>query len=164
MTPTGVLLGENQAIRGIDRQGIRLRIVGQQAGIDCDAAAKAVAVPIASDQAGEGPVDRLLMTTSQCKTPRFESAANGRLSKQLVVVSIEKPWPYAEAGIASQLPGYRRWRSGQTGPSRMYRSDAGVAIRSIIMLRRDPHEDFTHEIWPRCQFYALGWEQVLYRD
>jgi hypothetical protein len=98
---------------------MRPRIVGQQAGIDCDAAAKAVAEPIASDQAGVGPVDRLLMATSQRKTLRVESAANGRLSKHLVVVAAPNPWPHAQTGIASQLTDRRRCRSEQTKPSRV---------------------------------------------
>ena len=86
MTPAGVLLGENQAIRGIERQGMRLRIVGQQAGIDCDAAAKAVAAPVAPVLADVEPADTVLTISPQRKTRRIESAANGRLSMQLKVV------------------------------------------------------------------------------
>ena len=90
VTPTGVLLGENQAIRGIERQGMRLRIVGQQAGIDCDAAAKAVAAPVAPTLADVEPADTVLRTSSERKPWRIESAENGRLSMQLAVVPESK--------------------------------------------------------------------------
>ena len=90
MTPTGVLLGENQAIRVIDREGMRLWIAGQQAGIDCDAAAEAVAAPVAPVLADVEPADTVLTTSPQRKTRRIESAANGRLSMQLAVVPESK--------------------------------------------------------------------------
>ena len=164
MTRTGVRLGENQPIRRIDETYIRLRIVGQKAGIDCDAAARAVAVPIAPRQAGVGPVDRLLMATSRCKTLRFESAANGHLSEPLVVVAIAKPWPHAAAAVANQLPDYRRCRSGQAGSSRVYRSDVGITMLLKIALGEEPLEDFTHGIWPCGSFSASALKQFLYRD
>lgn len=69
---------------------MRLRIVGQQAGIDCDAAAKAVAAPVAPVLADVEPADTVLRTSPQRKTRRIESAENGRLSMQLAVVPESK--------------------------------------------------------------------------
>jgi hypothetical protein len=55
MTAKGVRVGKNQPIRHCAAQHMRQRIVGQQAGIDCDATTNAVKVPIASGQADVEP-------------------------------------------------------------------------------------------------------------
>ena len=55
MTPKGVRLWKNQSIHHCAAQHTRQRFVGQQAGIDCNAATKAVKVRIAPGQADVEP-------------------------------------------------------------------------------------------------------------
>ena len=90
MTAKGVRVGKDQPIRTCTAQHARRRIVGQQAGIDCDAAAKAVTAPVAPALADVEPADTVLRTSSGRKPWRIESAENGRLSMQLAVVPESK--------------------------------------------------------------------------
>ena len=55
MTAKGVRVRKNQPIRHCAAQHTRQRIVGQQAGIDCNAATQAVKVRIAPGQADVEP-------------------------------------------------------------------------------------------------------------
>ena len=81
----------------------RQRIVGQQAGIDCDAAMKAVKVPTASGQPDVEPVDTIMKSACRCKTLRDEPAAMYRIRQRLKVAPV--PMPFRCKVLSTLMPG-----------------------------------------------------------
>jgi hypothetical protein len=71
MTAKGVRVGKNQPIHHGAAQHTRQRIVWQQAGIDCNAATKAVKVPIAPGRADVEP--RYTIWASASRRKKFRN-------------------------------------------------------------------------------------------
>jgi hypothetical protein len=67
MTAKGVRVWKSQPIHHCATQHTRQWIVGQQAGIDCNAATKAVKVPIAPGQADVEPGYTIWAAVGRCK-------------------------------------------------------------------------------------------------
>lgn len=103
MTAEGVRVGKDQPIRTGTTQHARQRIVGQQAGIDCDAATRAVRVPTGSGQPGDvEPVDTILRPMDQRKTFRDVPAPIGRVRQRLEMARVPKPFQHAVINFADQ--------------------------------------------------------------
>ena len=114
MTAKGVPDGKDQPIRKYAAQHARQRIVGQQAGNDCDAATSAVQVPTASDQPDVAPVDTILRSVGRRKTPRDAPAERGRTRQRLEMAPVANPFRHAVLKVAAQAPDRGRSRSGSS--------------------------------------------------
>ncbi len=101
-----------QPIRtGAAQQG-RQRVVAQQAGIDCDAAMRAVRVPTGSDQPDDAEfVDTILRPMGWRKTFRDVPASIGHVRLQLEMAQEPKPFQHAVIKVAVQKSDRRRNRS-----------------------------------------------------
>ena len=104
MTAKGVPVGKDQPIRTCIAQHARRRIVGQQAGNDCDAATSAVKVPTASDQPDVEPVDTILRSVGRRKTPRDAPAERGRTRQRLEMAQVANPFRHTVIKFAAQAP------------------------------------------------------------
>ena len=102
MTAKGVRVGKDQPIRTCTAQHARQRIVGQQAGNDCDAATSAVQVPTASDQPDVAPVDTILRSVGRRNTFRDVPASIGRVRLRLEMARMPKPFQHAVIKVADQ--------------------------------------------------------------
>ena len=102
MTTKCVRVGKDQPIRKYAAQHARQRIVGQQAGIDCDAATRAVRVPTVSDQPDVAPVDTILRSVGRRKTPRDAPAERGRTRQRLEMARMPKTFQHAVIKVAVQ--------------------------------------------------------------
>jgi len=103
MTAKGVWVGKDQSIRTGTAQHARQRIVGQQAGIDCDAAKRAVRVPTGSGQPDDvEPVDKILRPVGRRKTFRDVPASIGRVRQRLEMARVPKPFQHAVIKAAVQ--------------------------------------------------------------
>ena len=102
MTAKGVRVGKDQPIRTYTAQHARRRIVGQQAGIDCDAATSAVRVPTVSGQPDVEPVDTILRSVGRRKTFRNVPASIGRVRQGLEMARVPKPFQHAVIKVAVQ--------------------------------------------------------------
>ena len=102
MTAKGVRVGKDQPIRTYTAQFARRRIVGQQAGIDCDAATRAVRVPTVSDQPDVAPVDTILRSVGRRNTFRDVPASIGRVRQRLEMAQVPKPFQHAVIKVADQ--------------------------------------------------------------
>ena len=114
MTAKGVRVGKDQPIRTCTAQHARRRIVGQQAGIDCDAATRAVRVATVSGQPEVEPVDTILRSVGRCKTPRDAPAERGRACQRLEMAPVPSPFRHAVIKVAAQAPDRERSRSGSS--------------------------------------------------
>jgi hypothetical protein len=114
MTANGVRVGKDQPIRTCTAQHARQRIVGQQAGIDCDAATRAVRVPTASGQPDVEPVDTILRSGGRRKTFRDAPASRGRVRQRLEMAPLANPFRHAVIKVAAQAPDRERSRSGSS--------------------------------------------------
>ena len=104
MTAKGVRVGKDQPIRTCTAQHARQRIVGQQAGIDCDATTRAVRVPTVSGQPDGEPVDTILRSVGRRKTPRDAPAERGRIRQRLEMAPVPNPFRHAVIKFAAQAP------------------------------------------------------------
>ena len=95
MTAKGVRVGKDQPIRTYTAQHARQRIVGQQAGIDCDAATRAVRAPTASGQPEVEPVGTILRSVGRHKTCRDAPAEKDRTCRRLELAPLPKPFRHA---------------------------------------------------------------------
>ena len=103
MTAKGVRVGKDQPIRNCTAQHARRRIVGQQAGIDCDAATRAVRVPTGSGQPDDVElVDTILRPVGRRKTFRDVLASIGRVRQRLEMARVPKPFQHAVIKVAVQ--------------------------------------------------------------
>lgn len=103
MTAKDIRVGKDQPIRTGTAQHARKRIVGQQAGIDCDAATRAVRVPMGSGQPDDvEPVDTILRPMGQRKTFRDAPASIGRVRQRLEMARVPKPFQHAVINVAVQ--------------------------------------------------------------
>lgn len=102
MTAKCVRVGKDQPIRKYAAQHARRRIVGQKAGIDCDAATIAVRVPTASDQPDVEPVDTILMPVSRSKTFQDVPASIDRVRQRLEMARMPKTFQRAVIKVAVQ--------------------------------------------------------------
>ena len=102
MTAKGVRVGKDQPIRTCTAQHARQRIVGQQAGIDCDAATRAVRVPTASGQPDVEPVDTILRPVGRCKTFQDVPASIDRVRQRLEMARMPKTFQHAVIKVAVQ--------------------------------------------------------------
>ena len=102
MTTKGVRVGKDQPIRTCTAQHARQRIVGQQAGIDCDAATRAVRVPTASGQPDVEPVDTILRSGGRRKTFRDAPASRGRVRQRLEMARMPKTFQHAVIKVVVQ--------------------------------------------------------------
>lgn len=102
MTAKGVRVGKDQPIRTYTAQHARRRIVGHQAGIDCDAATRAVKVPTVSGQPDVEPVDTILRSVGRRNTFRDVPASTGRVRRRLEMAQMPKPFQHAVIKVAVQ--------------------------------------------------------------
>ena len=102
MTAKGVPVGKDQPIRICTAQHARWRIVGQQAGNDCDAATRAVRLPTGSDQPDVEPVDTILRSVGRRNTFRDVPASIGRVRQRLEMARMPKPFQHAVIKVAVQ--------------------------------------------------------------
>ena len=103
MTAKGVRVGKDQPIRTGTEQQARQRIVGQQAGIDCDAATRAVRGPTGSSQPDDvEPVDTILRPMDRRKTFLEVPASIGRVRRRLEMARVPKPFQHAVIKVAVQ--------------------------------------------------------------
>ena len=102
MTAKGVRVGKDQPIRTCTAQHARLRIVGQQAGIDCDAATRAVRVSMVSGQPDVEPVDTILRHVGRCKTFQDVPASIDRVRQRLEMARMPKTFQHAVIKVAVQ--------------------------------------------------------------
>ena len=102
MTAKGVRVGKDQPIRTCTAQHARRRIVGQQAGIDCDAATRAVRVSMVSGQPDVEPVDTILRHVGRCKTFQDVPASIDRVRQRLEMARMPKTFQHAVIKFAVQ--------------------------------------------------------------
>ena len=102
MTTKDVRVGKDQPIRTCIAKHARRRIVGQQAGIDCDAAARAVRVPTGSGQPDGEPVDTILRHVGRCKTFQDVPASIDRVRQRLEMARMPKTFQHAVIKVAVQ--------------------------------------------------------------
>ena len=102
MTAKGVWVGKDQSIRTGTAQHARQRIVGQQAGIDCDAATRAVRVSMVSGQPDVEPVDTILRHVGRCKTFQDVPASIDRVRQRLEMARMPKTFQHAVIKVAVQ--------------------------------------------------------------
>ena len=103
MTANGVRVGKDQPIRTCTAQHARRRIVGQQAGIDCDAATRAVRVPMGSGQPDDvGLVDTILRPAGRRKAFRDVPASIGGVCQRLEMARVPKPFQNTVIKVAVQ--------------------------------------------------------------
>ena len=102
MTAKGVRIGKDQPIRTCTTQHTRQRIVGQQAGIDCDATTRAVRVPTVLGQPDGEPVDTILRSVGRRNTFRDVPASIGRVRQRLEMARMPKPFQHAVIKVADQ--------------------------------------------------------------
>ena len=102
MTAKGVRVWKDQPIRTCTAQHGRQRIVEQQAGIDCDAATRAVRVPTASGQPDVEPVDTILRHVGRCKTFQDVPASIDRVRQRLEMARMPKTFQHAVIKVAVQ--------------------------------------------------------------
>jgi len=101
MTAKGVRVGKDQPIRIGTAQHARQRIVGQQAGIDCDAATRAVRVTTESGQPDDVElVDTILRPVGRGKTFRDVPASIGRVRQRLEMARVAKPFHHTVIKVA----------------------------------------------------------------
>lgn len=101
MTAKGVQVGKDQAICTC-AQHSRQRIVGQQAGNDCDAATRAVRAPTVSGQTKVEPVDTILRSAGRRKTPRDAPTERGCTRQRLEMASMPKPFRHTVIKVMAQ--------------------------------------------------------------
>ena len=114
MTAKGVRVGKDQPIRTCTTQHARQRIVGQQAGIDCDAATRAVRVATVSGQPEVEPVDTILRHVGRCKTIWDTPTERGRTRQRLKMALVQNSFRHAVIKFAAQAPDRGRSRSGSS--------------------------------------------------
>ena len=102
MTAKGVRVWKDQPIRTCTAQHARQRIVGQQAGIDCDAATRAVRVSMVSGQPDVEPVDTILRHVGRCKTFQDVPASIDRVRQRLEMARMPKTFLHAVIKVAVQ--------------------------------------------------------------
>lgn len=120
MTAKGVRGGKDQPIRTCTAQHARQRIVGQQAGIDCDAATRAVRVPTGSGQHDDVElVDTILRPMGRRKMFRDVPASIGRVRQRLEMARVPIPFQHAVIKVAVQKSDRCRSRSGSNPPWRI---------------------------------------------
>ena len=103
MTAKGVPDGKDQPIRKYAAQHARQRIVGQQAGIDCDAATRAVRVPTGSGQPDDVElVDTILRPVGRRKTFQDVPASIDRVRQRLEMARMPKTFQHAVIKVAVQ--------------------------------------------------------------
>jgi len=83
---------------------MRQRIVEQQAGIDCDAAAKAVKVPVAPGRADGEPGYKIWVLVGRCKKLQNPPASRVRAGQRLEMAQVENPFWLAEIKLAAGKP------------------------------------------------------------
>ena len=104
MTAKGVRVGKKQPIRHCTALHMRQRIVGQQAGIDCDAATKAVKVPGAPGRADGEPDYTIWVPVGRRKTLQNPPASRVRAVQRLEMAQVENPFWLAEIKLAAGKP------------------------------------------------------------
>ena len=87
LSAKGVRVGKNQPIRHC-AQHMRQRIFGQQAGIDCNAAATAAIVPTASWQADMEPTGTIVKLAGQYNPGRKHPSESGHARLRLRVALV----------------------------------------------------------------------------
>ncbi|MBU0601660.1 MAG: hypothetical protein KKD25_04560 [Gammaproteobacteria bacterium] len=102
MTAKGVRVGKDQPIRTCAAQHARRQIVGQQAGIDCDAATRAVRVSMVSGRPDVELVDTILMPVSRRKTFQDVPASIDRVRQRLEMARMPKTFQHAVIKVAVQ--------------------------------------------------------------
>jgi len=104
MTAKGVRVGKNQPIRHCAAQHMRQRIVGQQAGIDCDAATKAGKVPVAPGRADRELDYTIWVPVGRRKKLQNPPASIVRVGQRLEMAQVENPFWLAEIKLAAGKP------------------------------------------------------------